>query len=55
MVRPDGDGVTRSQVLPGFWLRSDWFWEGKVSELLQLLQESLASQEHEEFAAKLSA
>lgn len=54
-VRPDADGVTRSQVLPGFWFRSDWFWEGKTSELLQLVQEGLASQEHEEFAAKLSA
>ena len=54
-VLPDEDGVTRSQVLPGFLFRSDWFWEGKMSELLQLVQEGLASQEHREFAAKLSA
>lgn len=54
-VLPDEDGVTRSQILPGFWFRSDWFWEGKMSELLQLVQEGLASREHREFAAKLAA
>ena len=54
-VQPDHDGVLRSRVLPGLWFRSDWFWEGRMSELLQLMQEGLASREHQEFAAKLSA
>ncbi len=53
-VQPDDDGVARSQVLPGFWFRSDWFWEGKMSELLQLVQQGIASPEHQEFAAKLT-
>ena len=54
-VEPDADGVLRSQVLPGFRFRSDWFWEGRMKELLQLVQEGIASPEHEEFAAKLAA
>lgn len=54
-VQPDEDGVLRSRVLPGLWFRSDWFWEGRMSELLQLVQEGLASREHQEFAANLSA
>ena len=54
-VQPNEDGVLRSRVLPGLWFRSDWFWEGRMSELLQLVQEGLASREHQEFAANLSA
>ena len=46
-VEPDADGVLRSQVLPGFRFRSDWFWEGRMKELLQLVQEGIASPEHE--------
>ena len=54
-VQPDGDGILRSSVLPGLWFRSDWFWEGKMSELLQLVQEGLASAEHQEFVERLTA
>ena len=54
-VGPDDDGVLRSQVLPGFQFRSDWFWEGRMSELLQLVQEGVASPEHKAFTAKLEA
>lgn len=54
-VQPDDAGVFRSQVLPGFRFRSDWFWQGRISELLELAREGLASQEHRDFAAKPSA
>ena len=54
-VGPEEDGVLRSQVLPGFQFRSDWFWEGRMSELLQLVQEGVGSPEHKAFAAKLEA
>ena len=55
MVEPDDSGVLRSQVLPGFWFRSDWFWEGRVAELIQLVEEGIASPEHQEFVESLEA
>ena len=54
-VGADETGILRSQVLPGFWFRSDWFWEGKLAELLELVQEGIASQEHQAFVASLAA
>ena len=55
IVRPDEDGVLRSQVLPGFWFRADWFWEGRVAELIELVEEGIASPEHREFVERLTA
>ena len=55
MVGPDETGVIRSRVLPGFWFRSDWFWEGRVAELIHLVEEGMASQEHREFVDMLAA
>ncbi len=54
-VEPDAEGVLRSQVLPGFWFRSDWFWEGRLAEMLQLVQEGIGSPEHQEFVDSLAA
>ena len=55
LVRPDEDGVLRSQVLPGFWFRADWFWDGRVAELIGLVEKGIASPEHREFVARLTA
>ena len=55
LIRPDEDGVLRSQVLPGFWFRADWFWEGRVAELIELVEEGIASPEHRDFVARLTA
>ena len=55
LVEPDETGVLRSRVLPGFWFRSDWFWEGRVAELIQLVEEGMASREHGEFVDMLAA
>ena len=54
-VEPDTEGVLRSRVLPGFWFRSDWFWEGRLAELLQLVQEGIDSAEHKAFVDSLTA
>ena len=54
-VGADETGILRSQVLPGFWFRSDWFWEGKLAELLELVQGGIASQEHQAFVDSLAA
>lgn len=33
------DGIYRSQVLPGFWLRVHWLWEEPLPKLLPTLEE----------------
>jgi len=55
IVRPDEDGVLRSQVLPGFWFRADRFWERRVAELIALVEEGTASPEHGDFVERLTA
>lgn len=48
------DGVYRSQVLPGLWLKPDaivaWNWQSA----LQVLQQGIASAEHQTFAQALA-
>ena len=55
LIGPDEDGVLRSQVLPGFWLRADWFWEGRVADSVELVEEGMGSPEHREFVERLTA
>jgi len=55
LIRPGEDGVLRSQALPGFRFRADWFWEGKVAELIELVEEGIASPEHGDFVERLKA
>lgn len=54
LMQPDADGVYRSAALPGLWFSSDLFWAGKPAELLALVQQGLASEEHAAFVARLS-
>ncbi|MCX7854780.1 MAG: Uma2 family endonuclease [Anaerolineae bacterium] len=37
MILPDADGVYRSRVIAGFWLREDWLW--KPPRVLDVLRE----------------
>lgn len=55
LIEPDEDGVLRSQVLLGFRFRADWFWEGRIAESIELLEEGIASPEHREFIGRLTA
>ena len=55
LIGADEDGVLRSQVLPGFWFRADWFWEGRVAESVELVEEGIDSPEHREFVERLTA
>lgn len=46
-IKPEADGVYRSQVVPGFWLNVNWLWEKPdalltVGEILKLPAETLA-------------
>jgi Uma2 family endonuclease len=33
------DGIFRSAVLPGFWLKVDWLWQDPLPPLLSVLRE----------------
>lgn len=36
---PAPDGVYRSRVLPGFWLRTSWLWQQPLPDMVQALLE----------------
>jgi Uma2 family endonuclease len=38
-ARPDSDGVYRSSVLGGFWLRVDWLWQSPLPPVPSTLKE----------------
>jgi Uma2 family endonuclease len=42
-VRPR-KGELHSQVLPGFWLRPEWFWQEPLPKKMEILQQILARQ-----------
>jgi Uma2 family endonuclease len=37
LVAPDSDGMYRSQVLPGFWLRVAWLWQQPLPDPVRVL------------------
>ena len=39
LVAPDTEGLYRSVVLPGFWLRVDWLWQQPLPRVLDVLRE----------------
>jgi len=38
LVYPDAEGIYRSEVLPGFWLRVDWLWQDPLPPVLEVLR-----------------
>lgn len=54
-LTPDEDGVIRSEIFPGLWLLLSAFWAGDLAAMLDVLQQGLASSEHADFLARLSA
>jgi Uma2 family endonuclease len=49
----DGDGTIRSRVFPGLWLAAEDLLAGNMTRVLAVLQEGLASPEHEVFLQNL--
>jgi Uma2 family endonuclease len=37
--RADGEGVYRSQVVVGFWLKEAWLWQEPLPKVLEVLRE----------------
>jgi len=54
-LRPDADGMIRSQVFPGLWLNIAALLDGDLAQVLAALQKGLASSEHAAFIERLSA
>jgi len=54
-VTPDSQGILKSIAMPGLWIDCAAFIAGDVSLLLQTLERGLASREHKEFIARLTA
>jgi hypothetical protein len=53
LMTPDEDGVLRSQVIPGLHFHSGRFWADDIAGLLKILQDGLATAEHQAYAAGL--
>ncbi len=39
LMEPDDEGICRSQVLSGFWLKVEWLWRDPLPPLLEVLRE----------------
>lgn len=50
---PDEQGIWRSELFPGLWLDAAAFWNDDLSQLLQTLQQGLATPEHHTFTTQL--
>lgn len=52
-LRPGPDGIYRSEVFPGLWLDPEALYAEDLDRLIEVLNQGLATPEHEAFAAEL--
>ena len=52
---PAEDGILKSEVFPGLWLKSSAIWESDLAAVLVTLQRGIQSPEHEAFVSELNA
>jgi Uma2 family endonuclease len=53
-LRPDADGVYRSEIFPGLWLDTAALLRGDLAGVLALVQRGIASPEHGAFVGRLN-
>ncbi len=53
LVEPDADGIIRSSAFPGLWLAVPALLEGRMIEVLNVLQAGIADPDHRAFVNKL--
>lgn len=53
-LKINASNIICSQVFPGLWLDKNAFLAGDLGKVIDVLQQGLASQEHQDFVAKLS-
>ena len=54
LLKPDTEGIIKSQVMPGLWLSVTALLAGDMVKVLEVLQTGLNSPEHTEFLQRLS-
>lgn len=54
-VEPEADGIIRSQVFPGLWLDKSALLAGNLAKVFEVLQQGIATSEHQAFVDKLAA
>jgi Uma2 family endonuclease len=54
LVEPGTDGITRSSAFPGLWLAVSALLEGRMIEVLNILQMGLSDPIHQEFVQSLA-
>jgi Uma2 family endonuclease len=54
-LQPNADGVICSQMFPGLWLEKSALLAGNLAKVLEVLQQGLASAEHQGFVENLSS
>jgi Uma2 family endonuclease len=52
-LEPDSNGIIYSQVFPGLWLDKVALLTGNLAKVLEVLQQGLASQAHQDFVQQL--
>jgi len=52
-AEPNSDGIICSQVFSGLWLDKSALLAGNLAKVLEILQQGLASQEHQDFVQQL--
>jgi Uma2 family endonuclease len=53
-VESDANGIIASIVFPGLWLDKESLLTGNLAKVLEILQQGLASEEHQDFVQQLS-
>ncbi len=53
-LQPDNSGILRSRIFPGLWLAVNELLDGKMPQVLQVLQTGLDSEEHQTFIEQLA-
>jgi Uma2 family endonuclease len=55
LIEPDADGMIRSSVFPGLWLAVPALLEGRMMEVLSVLQAGIADPAHQAFVRRLTS
>jgi Uma2 family endonuclease len=55
LIEPDADGIIRSSVFPGLWLAVPALLEGRMMEVLSVLQAGIADPAHQAFVETLTS
>ncbi|HEY9853188.1 MAG TPA: Uma2 family endonuclease [Leptolyngbyaceae cyanobacterium] len=53
-LEPDSNGIIYSQIFPGLWLDKAALLAGNLAKVLEVLQQGLASQSHQDFVQQLA-